>query len=561
MRERLAPSHSSSHSTSYASTRVATPMRRSAAPRAWPCSARGRAISGHRASHFSAGVFVGFCGVGMVVRPVFGKVNDAGDAYIPLPVDPADYYVITVPIDKFQKLFKSGKPAFPPSEAKPDLLPYAALATANLECLELDALEGSLGEIPITECDDLHKYIAYPIGDVQKAHPDAGPLRYMCGIQVLSRCRCTGVSGAHRRPGLTVGRVLHLPGAILAGSPTRPEWRAWGALSDLHTLRNSRLPIYGGHAQDGDGVQRRRDRRAGVETDRRHMGCGGERAIPTPSYYYLDENLTHSSGGWSNATPYLVNQIGDWEKRGGARTVVANTDMPSSSGTPYSQVRSCARPRDSTRWKPRMNPVGAPSTRSWSAITRSASACRLTISRTSRFPSCRRRASSMHGFWRRGGRHVMRSSATEAALRAIPWDRADRAADQGRTAMTRKTQLLEKRRRDVLELLAEIFPKQTIGLGSNPSSPPPKAGTHAVSSRELEWFAAPGTTVEILPPARAQTVPHSGIALTAQNTFEALTVSYSPRYFIVSGMTIEKVTVYLLYSGLRAMEGPAIELT
>jgi uncharacterized protein with NAD-binding domain and iron-sulfur cluster len=375
---------------------------------------------------FTSATLVGFCGKGMAVRPVFGGFLD-DDArqrglYNYIPVDPADYYVITVPIDKFQRLFIDRKPAFAPdSPGAPRLIGYDELAEANRLCLELDQLEGRLSGISPADRDDLQKYIAFPVGDYT-AHPDAGPLRYMCGIQFYFDADVKAILG-HTVCLDSPWGVSYISQEQYWQDRSRGQQGVRGVLSAIFTrFEVEAVGSSGGNPKTAMACSAEEiaDRvwRQIVDS----WGGAANGPIPKPRYYYLDENLTQVRGGWTNETPYLINRIDDWEKRGGARTADGDYLYPIQLGH---TVFAGAFMRTVTRLNT-MEAANETGRRAVNAILDRDHPLSQQVPiydlEDYEIPELRAACDLDARIWSRGGRHALRSGIAEAVLRAIPWD-------------------------------------------------------------------------------------------------------------------------------------------
>lgn len=372
---------------------------------------------------FTQGTFAGFTGKGMVVRPVFWKGNPK-IGYLETDVAPADYYVLTLPIDRFQALFKHPLPTpgpRPDNQAPATLMSYQDVSAANKLCLEIDHLEGWLADIPVGERDDIAKYHDYPIGAPDEA-PDKGPLRYMCGIQFFLDADVRLFLG--HTVGLdTPWGVSYLSQEQYWQDRSRGQNGTRGVLSAIFTRWQVK-------AEGSDGAFKTAlectPKEIADRVWRQIVRMWDEPAngpLPTPSYYYLDPNVhQRDDGSWTNDTPYLVNEVGHWSKRGGARLETGEYRYPIQLGhTVFAGafMRTCTRLNT-------MEAANESGRRAVNAILeRDRSSCqRSEVFDLERFevPELRPARELDARILRRGGRHALRSSATEGLLRAVPWD-------------------------------------------------------------------------------------------------------------------------------------------
>lgn len=381
---------------------------------------------------FRCAELAGFYGSGMAVRPAFGTRQPARDGDPPgqhnftfCDIAPADYHVVTVPVDKFQALFdRAGRSTavWVDSEGAPSLLSRGDLVTANQLHLTIDEHKGHhRGADPGESNDDISKYLEFPLGNVAK-NPDAGPLRYMCGIQfyfpadvrvILGHTVCLdsawGVS--------YISQVQYWQDHIRDHSGvrgifsvifTRFEERAAGL---VETQLKTALEC------DGDEIA---DRVWKQIVDAWDVGKYGK--LPQPEYYYLDESLRRVDGTWANDTPYLVNRVGDWDKRGGSR-------LPDGNYAYRMQLGHTVFAGAFMRTETRLNTMEAANESGRRAVNAildhdraSHQLCTLWSIEDHEIPEARPLRELDRRVFRRGGRHILRHAGFEAALRAMPWD-------------------------------------------------------------------------------------------------------------------------------------------
>jgi hypothetical protein len=367
---------------------------------------------------FTQGSLVGFEGVGMAVRPVFAQMDDSASPPVASLsyVDPADYYVVAIPMPDFRALFTAaGQPLDIPGAT---LLTKSELLQANDDCLTLEKPPSS-APAPGESGDDLRKYLEFPVNDVQ-AHPDGGPLRYMCGIQFFFGA---GVN-------LTEGHSICVDSpwgvcflsqmqywqdrqrgdngirAVLSGTFTRFEVKADGATGSKTALECT-------PAELADRIWRQ----IVASWDTERLGL-----LPAPEYFYLDENLLYDGTTWTNNTPYLVNDLGTWTHRGALRfadgdyeyrvqlghTVFAGTFMRT-----VTRLNTMEAANESGR-----RAANAILDHDENVVPRS----RLWNMENAELPDLLPLREFDRRVFSRGGKHVLRSAVVEAALRATPWD-------------------------------------------------------------------------------------------------------------------------------------------
>jgi hypothetical protein len=371
---------------------------------------------------FTRAQLVGFYGRGMAVRPAFGLPCKGG--FQNASIDPADYYVVTIPVDKFQALFdREGRPAAALVGGGPQLLSSGELRAANRQCIELDRLEQSL-EVPAGEsADDVAKYLEFGLGDTARA-PDGGPMRYMCGIQFYFESDIKDIVG-HALCLDSVWGVSHISQVQYWQDRARGQSGVRGVLSVIFTIFEKPAPDRNGDdprtalACTADEIAERIWAQLLASWDAGRFG-----PLPDPDYYYLDENLTRddASGQWTNATPYLVNRVGDWPKRGGVR--IGDNDYHYRMQLGHA-VFAGAFMRTSTRLNT-MEAANESGRRAANAILDYEGSLQQRAQLWSLEGHELAEASAMRELdrriFRRGGHHVLRHAGVEAALRVIPWD-------------------------------------------------------------------------------------------------------------------------------------------
>jgi len=147
-------------------------------------------------------------------------------------------------------------------------------------------------------------------------------------------------------------------------------------------------------------------------------------ALPRPEYYYLDESLQYDpdTNTWTNDTPYLVNRVGDWEKRGGVRLSDCNYAYRMQLGH---TVFAGAFMRTETRLNT-MEAANESGRRAVNAILDYDHAphqlCNVWNIEDHEVPEARPLRALDKRVYQRGGRHILRHAGFEAALRVMPWD-------------------------------------------------------------------------------------------------------------------------------------------
>jgi FAD dependent oxidoreductase len=371
---------------------------------------------------FRCARFAGFCGRGMAVRPVFVTDNDST-----VDIDPADYYVLAIPIHKLQELFAgNGDPTVRPAP-DPGMLNHDQLFDANDRWLELDELEAmgspdtALTEIPRAERNDLRKHLTYRMNDYA-VHPDEGPLRYMCGVQFYFDADVRLFLG-HTLCLDSLWGVSYISQEQYWQDRSRGQDGVRGVLSAIFTRFEvaapgitDPTPKTAMQCNEAELVERVWKQIA----DTWNTPANGP--SPTPHYYFLDENLSRPHEQWRNETPYLVNKVCDWEHRGGARTASGDYVYPMQLGH---TVFAGTFMRTTTRLNS-MEAANETGRRAVNAILdrEGVLAERVPVYDLEHYevPELRPLRELDARIWRRGGKHVLRSTVAEAALRAIPWD-------------------------------------------------------------------------------------------------------------------------------------------
>jgi hypothetical protein len=377
---------------------------------------------------FTRGELVGFVVHGMAVRPAFGRMRENGPVYDWLPIDPADYYVITVPVPNLCALFDGeGKPTRTvlAAETTVALTDKADLLRANHRCLELDALERGT-PVPevrdeIHDNDDATRYFDSGswLNDPTE-HPDAGPLRYMTGIQFYFDNDVRLVNG-HTLCLDSPWGVSYLSQVQYWQDRQRGENGVRGVVSAIFTKWEVKYRDKTALECTPDEIAGRVWEQIVAAWDTKTSG-----EIPDPKYFYIDENMAYKEGRWTNLTPYLVNDLGTWARRPGRRTGSASYEYAIQWGH---SVFAGAFMRTATR----LNTMEAANESARRAVN-------AVVSRDARDSG---RPPSLCPLWNledyelqdflplrdldrrifaRGGRNIVRSQVTEASLRATPWD-------------------------------------------------------------------------------------------------------------------------------------------
>jgi hypothetical protein len=354
---------------------------------------------------FTRGTLYGFEGVGMAVRPKFQLPAGADE------VDPADYYVIAIPVVDFQAMFEGGPFG--------GLLTKDQLLEANRECLTLEEMPPDMdeGEDP----DDLHKYLEFPV-DGYASHPDRGPFRYMCGIQFFFRREVSLIGGHAICPDSPWG-VCYLSQVQYWQDRQRGDDGVRGVVSATFTE-------FEVAAMGRDGTSKAAIDCSAAEIAERvwlQIEQGWDTAkrgpLPEPEYFFLDENLSRDdAGAWKNKTPYLVNDLETWPRRGGVRTRDDDYRYVLQLGhTVFAGVFMRTWTRMNT-----MEAANETGRRAVNAILAQdavkTTECPLWNMEDDEVPELLALRDLDRRVLARGGKHPMRSSAFEALLRATPWD-------------------------------------------------------------------------------------------------------------------------------------------
>jgi uncharacterized protein with NAD-binding domain and iron-sulfur cluster len=381
-----------------------------------------RAYLESQSVRFTRAELVGFYGHGMVVRPAFG-IPAAGGCEV-AQIAPADYYVVTIPIDRFQSLFDAnGQPTARwkyPADA-PSLLSRADVRAANTQCLELDRLERGYDDPPGERADDVAKLLDFDLGDVARM-PDKGPLRYMCGVQFYFESDVKMILG-HTLCLDSPWGVSHISQVQYWQDRSRGQSGVRGVISAIFTLFEVEAPDRAGQnpktalACTPDEIAERVWKQIADAWDTSRFGT-----LPEPDYYYIDESLSHDGQTWRNATPYLVSRVGDWPKRGGVRTPdgdyvyrmqLGHTVFAGAFMRTYTRLNTMEAANESGR-------------RATNAILEydnaSRQRARLWNLEDHELPEAGPLRELDRRIARRGGHHVLRHAGVEAALRAVPWD-------------------------------------------------------------------------------------------------------------------------------------------
>jgi hypothetical protein len=372
---------------------------------------------------FTRAQLVGFHGHGMAVRPAFATWS--GDGFLPVEVDPADHYVITIPVDKFQAMFdRAGRPIASGVEGAPPLMTRDELRAANAQCLELDRLERGDRDAAAGESgDDIAKYLDFDLGDPARS-PDEGPLRYMCGVQFYFESDVQMILG-HTLCLDSAWGVSHISQVQYWQDRARGQSGVRGVISAIFTLFDVAAPDRtGGNpktalACNPDELAERVWKQIADAWDTERYGV-----LPEPDYYYIDESLHYDDGKWQNATPYLVNRVGDWRKRGGVRTTGGDYVYRIQLGhTVFAGVFMRTHTRLNT-----MEAANETGRRAVNALLEHDDAplqrARLWELEDHELPEIAILRDLDRRVVRRGGHHILRHAGVEAALRAVPWDLA-----------------------------------------------------------------------------------------------------------------------------------------
>jgi uncharacterized protein with NAD-binding domain and iron-sulfur cluster len=422
---------------------------------------------------FTLGTLVGFTVEGMAVRPAFGKVEDqqaapsasVHETYEWLPVDPADYYVITVPAVALRDLFSDdgvatckcwrAEPPDTQQSVPVELSTRAQILAANEACLRLDILE-ALREPEARKVDvdnevernnDLTRYLNAMWLTNPTDHPDAGPLRYMTGIQFYFDDDVKVVNG-HTLCLDSPWGVSYLSQVQYWQDRQRGENGVRGVVSAIFTKWETPARQRDGAIKTAlqctpDQIAERVWADIKEAWDTKKNGT-----LPKPKYYYIDEGLTYvkatgseTTGRWTNTSPYLVNNLNTWEKRPGSRrddngkyeykvqlghtvfagafmrTVTRLNTMEAANESARRAVNAILA-RELLEQKPRNRPEEGQA----GDADAGPSLCALWDLEDYELPDFLPLRDLDGRIFRRGGRNIVRSEAIEAALRATPWD-------------------------------------------------------------------------------------------------------------------------------------------
>lgn len=383
---------------------------------------------------FACAELAGFYGSGMAVRPAFGRRRPARDgdpldrrSFTLADIAPADYYVVTVPVDKFQALFdRDGRSTavWIAPEGAPPLLSRGDLLDANQLHLQIDDHKGHHGGAGASENnDDIAKVLAFPLGDVAK-HPDTGPLRYMSGIQFYFPADVRVILG-HTVCLDSAWGVSYISQVQYWQDHIRDQSGVRGIFSAIFTRFEEKAA--GGVGNElktalectADEIADRVWRQILEAWDEEKYG-----KLPQPEYYYLDESLRYveQTRTWANDTPYLVNRVGDWDKRGGVRLLNGNYAYRMQLGH---TVFAGAFMRTQTRLNT-MEAANESGRRAVNAVLEHDHAphqlCNLWNIEDHEIPDARPLRELDARVFARGGRHIMRHAGFEVVLRTMPWD-------------------------------------------------------------------------------------------------------------------------------------------
>jgi hypothetical protein len=347
---------------------------------------------------FTTGELVGFRGIGDAVYPVF-----RGAA-----IDPADYYVITIPVERFRSLFRS------PVKSNVRLMTERQVREANRPWMEATLCPH--GEDP----DDVAKQLDFDVGDYE-LHPDRGPMRSMCGIQFYFEADVTALVG-HTVCLDSPWGVSYLSQARYWQERPRGKGGVRGVISAIFTLWEVPAPDAEGGMKtalecDADELAARVWKQIADAWDEERRG-----PLPTPKHYCLDESLERVDGRWANRTPYLINQVGLWEQRGGVRTDDGDYRYELQLGhTVFAGVFM--------RTKTRLNSMEASNESARRAVNAileadasDAQRCPLWDLEAFELPGLDAWRALDARIYRRGGQHVLRHAGVELQLRVTPWD-------------------------------------------------------------------------------------------------------------------------------------------
>jgi uncharacterized protein with NAD-binding domain and iron-sulfur cluster len=369
---------------------------------------------------FTCGKLVGFVGDDMAVRPVFAR--EAAGGWEVAPVAPADFYVIAIPMTDFQQLFDDeGRPTGTGLSGDARYLNRQELERANEDNVALDEQERTIAKDESR--NDLRKYLAFK--GVKKVHerPDKGPLRYMCGVQFFFGAGVNLVEG-HSICVDSPWGVSFLSQMQYWQDRQRGDDGVRAVISAVFTRFET-------EAKDRDG-----DAKKALECTPEELAdrvwtqirstwdVARLGRLPQPEYFFVDENLEWRGTRLTNKQPYLVNDVGTWEKRGGARTKdgdyvyclqLGHTVFAGSFMRTTTRLNTMEAANETGR-----RAVNAILDADGSEVPR----CQLWNMETDEAPDLLQLRDLDRRVYRRGGRHILRASTIDAWLRATPWDLA-----------------------------------------------------------------------------------------------------------------------------------------
>jgi uncharacterized protein with NAD-binding domain and iron-sulfur cluster len=362
---------------------------------------------------FTVARLVGFDGEGMAVRPRFETDGPLGPSTP--DIAPADYYVMAIPLVAFKELFQDDRP-------ESDLFGKKDLRDANKDCLKLEApVEGALpGEVD----DDIEKYLDFAVNDCDSS-PDAGPLRNMCGIQFFFGPEVSLLQGH--------AICVDSPWGVCYISQVQYWQDRQRGANGVRGVISATFTQFQVEARGRDGTRKAALNCTPAElADRVWLqieetwNAEQHGPLPEPRFFYIDENLTYHPTRmpprWTNATPYLVNDVGTWPRRGGVRTKDGGYVYQMQLGhTVFAGTFMRTRTRLNT-----MEAANESGRRAANAILAhddsNAPRCKLWNMEDNEIPELLALRDLDRRVYRRGGKHVLRSSTVEALLRATPWD-------------------------------------------------------------------------------------------------------------------------------------------
>ncbi len=196
-------------------------------------------------------------------------------------VAPADYYVVTIPVDRLQPILRE---AFPVTDDA------------------ADPLQGSR---------DLARARDFPIPTPEelRAHPDQGSLRYMIGVQFYFDNEVDLIRGHTMCSDSPWGVSCISQGQYWTQKLRRTQFKA--VLSCC--VSQFEEPYDGKMAKDCTAAE------LAVRTWNQIKDTLPD-DVPDPVYFYIDEGVSFDGPGdtmSANATPYLINKTGQWDLRPG----------------------------------------------------------------------------------------------------------------------------------------------------------------------------------------------------------------------------------------------------